>query len=205
MKSDNGVIDLRKIQCMAEWPQAIDSFESVCVPLEEYIAPHVSSRKTEPISEFSAVLMLEFRGKRRYLKSGAPQAVITAAYALSWLYRALAAIQVGDTDQAIRSVFAYAKADAEFWSHAVIGCSATEAMVEHGRHKMHRIKSRLGKTELSGVPDLALLTAVAKHRNGNRVRIKPLTADINNQFQKQVTTKTVSRELKRRGIVDKST
>ena len=82
------------------------------------------------------------------------------------------------------------------------GIGAHKAHRELSRYHTQRRLTKEGKTKLSGVPDLILQVAYAKH-TGKKDWLKCVTEDVvRHRGGAVVSSKTISEELRKRGIAE---
>jgi hypothetical protein len=159
--------------------------------LEQLIKPFLSRTKTP--------FIIQFRGKRSFLKTNYAHHIVVA---LQSLYNLQAAIKAGEIERAMRMAIMFGEADFVVRCRDMFGVDPIMAAANVILTKTTRRNTRLGKTELKDVPDTLLQSIYAKHK-GKRDWLKRVTAEvIERRGRRVVDRKTVSTELRTRGIVE---
>jgi hypothetical protein len=118
MASDKAA-DWRRLDYrIAEEESAVDGLKKCRDALEVIIAACVTNKKTPRI--------INFRGKRRFLKSGLSEKEFHAAMALQFAYKAIDAIVGGDYNLALHMLAAFQKSEVEI-NNAVLHGTDSDA------------------------------------------------------------------------------
>lgn len=125
-----------------------------------------------------------------------------AVLALQHLYNIEAAWEAGDIDRVVRATFGFAKSDTDQQLVEMTGVDSVDGAFSTARGKQNRRNTRLGKSKLHDVPDIVLQTAYHTCR-GKHDWLRSVRDEIvRHRGGTIVSTKTVSSELRKRGIVE---
>lgn len=195
MSEQNGVADLSGLTRKVDLEERREE-------LEKQVKPHISQTKTQ--------IVIQYRGKTRYLKPSA--FTLRDVYALQAIYKLQTAAKAGDIDRLIEAAIMFGAFDSDVEHRQVFGIGLSEAAGRHLSDKAKRKNTRLGKSKLKEVPDTLLKAIFNSHRDKGRYkRLSPITREINAYLAKHricnlrgdtisVKGKTVREELRARGI-----
>jgi hypothetical protein len=210
VNSTNKLIDWSRIDFQLDGePLAKNGLRKIRQKLETMIRPHVTKRR---IKNAGGIIL--FGGQRHYLRPFDRQPKIDelkrvgfAIRSLQFLYGIDEAVESGDFDKTIRMACGFIEHYSHLSALHTWGFDIVETLATRVRGRQVRANTRLGKTALRDVPDDVLRRIYERHCSNGNGWLKATTADINRQcrLKKRVQRKTVSSELKRRGIVERST